>query len=29
MFVKSEFPLDSELVCDNDKKIGWYFFGNF
>ena len=29
MFVKSEFPLDSALVCDSDKKkIGWNFFRN-
>ena len=27
MFVKSEFPLDSALVCDSDqKKLGWHFF---
>ena len=27
MFVKSEFPLDSALVCDSDKKkFGWHFF---
>ena len=29
MFVKSEFPLDSALVCDRDqKKLGWNFFRN-
>ena len=29
MFVKSEFPLDSALVCDSDKKKpGWHFFRN-
>ena len=27
LFVKSEFPLDSALVCDSDKKkLGWHFF---
>ena len=27
MFVKSEFPLDSALVCDSDQKeFGWHFF---
>ena len=27
MFVKSEFPLDSALVCDSDqKKLRWHFF---
>ena len=27
MFVKSEFPLDSALVCNSDqKKLGWHFF---
>ena len=27
IFVKSEFPLDSALVCDSDKtKFGWHFF---
>ena len=30
MFVKSEFPLDSALVCDSDqKKLGWHFFRKF
>ena len=29
MFVKSEFPLDSALVCDSDQqKFGWHFFRN-
>ena len=29
MFVKSEFPLDSALVCDSDQqKCGWHFFRN-
>ena len=29
MFVKSEFPLDSALVCNSDKKkFGWHFFRN-
>ena len=29
MFVKSEFPLDSALVCDSDqKKLGWHFFAS-
>ena len=29
MFVKSEFPLDSALVCDSDqKKFGWHFFAS-
>ena len=29
MFVKSEFPLDSALVCDSDqKKLGWHFCRN-
>ena len=27
MFVKSEFPLDSALVCNSDQKqFGWHFF---
>ena len=30
MFVKSEFPLDSALVCDSDlKKLGGIFLGVF
>ena len=29
MFVKSEFPLDSALVCDSDQQqFGWHFFRN-
>ena len=29
MFVKREFPLDSALLCDSDKKkIVWHFFRN-
>ena len=26
MFVKSEFPLDSALACDSDKKMWVAFF---